>query len=148
MMFFFDYIRHQSITAYRTSQHIQVRKLYDIEEDKMLFILIACAAENPCKDIDCSCPEGTGSLIIEKIKEVSIQKKDASGVKSQIIPCVASKDESLCTFTPAGSVFQVDVLIGEKSFPVDIKSVRKAKEGCCACGYFEFSPHRLTIPYH
>ena len=113
----------------------------------MLLMLLACSS-NPCEGMQCLCPEGTGVITLENIKEASIQKKDASGKKTEVIPCSASKAGALCSFVPEGETFQVDVLIGEKAFPIDIKSVRKTQKTCCACGYFEFSPRRLTIPYH
>ena len=113
----------------------------------MLFILIACTGD-PCKDINCLCPEGTGILIVENVKEASIQKKSASGKKTEVFSCDPNGANVRCSFTPEDKNFQVEVLIGEKSFPVDITSKRKTKDNCCACEYFEFSPHRLTIPYH
>ena len=113
----------------------------------MLFFLLACF-DAPCDGTQCLCPEGTGTVVIENIKEASIQKKEPSGKGTQIIPCSAIKSGVRCEFTPEGDVFQIDVLIGEKAFPVDITSTRKSKKDCCACGYYEFSPRRLTIPYH
>ena len=106
----------------------------------MLFVLLACTTD-PCKDMNCLCPEGTGTLIIENVSKASIQKKTTTGEQLQVITCSPSKENVSCSFRPDGEVFQIEVLIGEKAFPIDIKSTRKNKKNCCACEYFEFSPH-------
>ena len=112
----------------------------------MLFWLIACT--EPCKEVDCSCPQGEGTLLIESVDKASLRipdQKDKS--KGSTVACSPAKAGVRCSFTPPSSFFHAEILLAEKAFPVEIQSQRQNREDCCQCEYYRLTPSRISIPY-
>ena len=112
----------------------------------MFFWLMACT--EPCRESECSCPQGEGTLLIENVAKASLHipdQKDKS--KGTTIVCTPDKEGVLCSFTPSSALIHAEILLADKAFPVEIQSNRQSKEDCCQCEYYQLTPSRVSIPY-
>ena len=114
----------------------------------MFLWLLACSYLEPCKGVECSCPIGQGTILIENVEKASLNIANSKEKKiNKLVACSPQKDGVLCSFTPKSTLVHAEILIADKAFPIEVQSIYKTKDDCCQCGYYEFRPSRISIPY-
>ena len=112
------------------------------------WLFFSCSTTQDCSKVQCSCAIAEGSVLIDAVSTAKLHIFDYKNKKNErTIECESDVNGAKCTLSTNQKLLHAEVEVGANSFPVEIQVTQKTNDDCCQCGYLEFTPNHISIPY-